>query len=758
LQAFFIMKTRIYNLFNKIQNRILRVTAIITVVVIILALLIISFLSPISKFLIEKYSEKYAGRKIVMSWLYVNPFTGRFHAHDLKIMENKSDSSFIRIQDCSFNISFYKLFSKKLDVSAITLEKLRINIVENKSSFNWDGFFTRDTLKPKSVSPAPLEFSFRDIRLINSEVVYSETSIPVHYYTTKINVQCPVIQWDSDTSSFTYDFNFLEKSGHVKGFFSMNFKDLDYHLKTSFDSFDMKSLDQYIKEFSEYGYFSAMLNANLNAHGNFHDAKNLIATGKLGISDFHFGKSKGDDYLRFSKLLLNIDTLSPVNKKYLFKTVLLDSAYVKYQRYDSLDNFSQMIGDKGAHISKAHSEHHAENIIFQIADYIASVAKDLVNSNYRADTLLVSNAHAHYDDFSLAQQFSVSVNPLTISASHVDTRFERTDLNIKAKINPFGNLEVHLNVNPTDFGDFLLDFNLRNLPIPLFNPYLVTYTSYPFDNGSLALSGKWKVKDNQITSLNHLLINNPTLAERVKEEDAKKRSMRLILFLIRDVHREIEHTIPINGNLNNPHYVLSSAIWQVLANILVKPTSYPYTEIKAESEEKKRIPVLLEWKLMQRKPERDQNTELGKVSRHLFFHPGAKVVITPYSFKEKEKEMLLMFEARKLFYLSQQRTSSKQLTETDSVAINKLSIRNPAFLVFLQTSSDSKLVFSNQEKALLVVGQARIDELYLKLINDRQKSVLNYFREKGYADRVTVKESKNDIPASGFSHYLLDVF
>ncbi len=61
--------------------------------------------SLIAKYVIEKYSEKYTGRKITMDRAYVNPLTGYFHLSNLKIYEHKSDSIFISIEGLSANLN-----------------------------------------------------------------------------------------------------------------------------------------------------------------------------------------------------------------------------------------------------------------------------------------------------------------------------------------------------------------------------------------------------------------------------------------------------------------------------------------------------------------------------------------------------------------------------------------------------------------------------------------------------------------------------
>jgi hypothetical protein len=743
--------------FNRITNKFLRITAVILSVTFALLVIVILFISPISKYLIEKYSEKYTGRKIEMSWLYVNPFSGRIHAYGLIIHEKKSKSNFITAGDCSFNISLMKLRSSAIDVSSITLDHLWINIIENKSSFNWDGFFTADTTKPKTkpTNSNHWRYSFRDIHLLNAEVVYSETSIPVHYKATKLNVECPFIQSESDTSIFKYDFTFQEHDGGISGRFKMNFKNLDYNLRTVLNDFDMKTLDQYLKEFLDYGNFAARLDADIKAKGNFHDAKILVASGKLGISNFHFGRTVDEDYLRFSKLQFDIDTLSPLNKKYLFQSIILDSAFVKYQLFDSLDNFSRMIGAKGEKVSSAYSEHARENIVFQIVHYIAQVAEDIIHSDYRADELKITNAKALFEDYSLAQKFAVSVSPVNIIAEHVDTRAKRSEIKLHSKINPFGTMDISLNVNPLDFGDFNLGYSIAGIPVPLFNPYSITYTSYPFNDGIISMNGNWLVKDKKIISTNHILVQKAALATKVKKEDAKKLPVRVALFFVRDVDRQIDLSIPITGDLKNPKYHLRSVIIQAVKNLFIKPSLFPVKQIQSTFSDDNKNYDIVEWPTMQAKMNLVHEAQLRKISRYLLFHPKSHITVVPCYYEEREKEALLFFEAKKRFYFSQTHQSRNLISKSDSASIDRMSVKNPAFIRFLHQESATDKDCSVQAKCYHVIGQAQAEADYKKLNTNRKLYLENFFKERNQSDRLTFGQTVKEIPASGFSHYRL---
>jgi len=107
-----------------------KILLIISGIIIIIVLVVFIFISPITKYLIQKYDEKYTGRKITLSWAYVNPFTGYIHLSHLKIFEYKSDSVFISMNGLSANINVFKLFSGTVKVSNLTFDQPVARIIQ----------------------------------------------------------------------------------------------------------------------------------------------------------------------------------------------------------------------------------------------------------------------------------------------------------------------------------------------------------------------------------------------------------------------------------------------------------------------------------------------------------------------------------------------------------------------------------------------------------------------------------------------------
>lgn len=69
------------------------------ITVIVFVTVVIAIISPLTKYLIQKYDVKYTGRETKMDWVYVNPFTGYVHFKNLKVYELKGDTVFFLQRD-----------------------------------------------------------------------------------------------------------------------------------------------------------------------------------------------------------------------------------------------------------------------------------------------------------------------------------------------------------------------------------------------------------------------------------------------------------------------------------------------------------------------------------------------------------------------------------------------------------------------------------------------------------------------------------
>lgn len=472
---------------TKLKKTILTIILTITIVV----TLVIVFISPIAKYLVEKYDVKYTGREISMDYAYVNPFTGYVFMKNVNIKELKSDSIFIFSKGISAQLNMFKLFNKTYEISHITLNQPIIIISQTNKKINFDDIIKKFTPKKTSVKKTPLHFNMLNMKINDGIIYYRENTFPINLSVVKVNIESKGLKWDMDTLNAKVSLLSGNGPGGIDGNITINLKNLNYKLDAVINKLQLQFLEQYFKKMSNYGSFEAVLDANLKTTGNFKDAQNINAKGMVTLHNFHFGETASNDFASFDKFILQVRDLNPKNKKYLLDSISLSKPYFKFEKYDYLDNVQMMFGKKGTVVAGAANNTQEFNLILEIGNYIKALAKNFFKSDYKVNRLAIYKGDFTYNDYTLNEKFSISASPIDIIADSIDKNNSRVKLFFNAGLKPFGNAKVNLSINPKDSSDFDLNYNITKVPISLFNPYLIKYTSFPLDRGSIELNGAW---------------------------------------------------------------------------------------------------------------------------------------------------------------------------------------------------------------------------------------------------------------------------
>jgi len=739
----------------KISSKWKRIIIVLLISVIAIVAVVIIFISPIAKYLVEKHSEEYSGRKIKIGWLYLNPFTGFAHFSDLKVYEAKSDSVFFSAKSLSVDFAMMKLFNKTYEISDISIDGLQSTIIQyERNNFNFNDLVEKFSPKNKTDTlKEPVHFNIFNIQITNSEFRYKQPHINVDYFVRDINLESAGKRWDVDTIASKLSFSSGPSTGDIKAVSTINLKTLDYSTKAVIKKFDLSFFEQYILDLANYSYFKANLDADITATGNFHDQLALKASGQASINDFHLGKSVTDQYLSFDQLQSSISELNPLDNKYIFDSLILVHPTFKYERYDSLDNIQQMFGRKGSNVTDAHHDPTRFNLILEIADYVKVIVENFLHSYYKIDRVAINRADLKFNDFSTREKFSIAASPLYLSADSIDKSDKRVRIAIKSGVQPYGTILLNLSVNPNDYGDFDLTYGINKLSLPMLNPYFITYTSFPLDRGTVDFNGIWKVRNSFIESSNHLLVLDPRVHARIKSKDAKWIPLPLVMAFVRERSNVIDYEIPVTGDMKNPKFRLKNVIIDLLENILIKPPSIPYMVHVREQERKIEKSQYVQWDLRESRLTELQEKFVGKIADFLKENASAELDVYPNQFEEKEKEYLLLFEAKKKYFLMTQRNNAKVLNEQDSLAVEKMSVKDPSFVNYVTKWAGNQLTFTIQEKCQSFVGLALVNADFDHLKKARTNVFLSFFEKDGTDKRLHIHAAENTIPYNGFSFY-----
>lgn len=740
-----------------LRKRIKKILVIIVGFIVVGMGLVIAFASPIGKYLIEKYSVKYTGRQIKMDWVYINPFTGHVHFSNFKIYTAQGNDIFFSAEGISASITLHKILSKEYEFTGVTLDKpYGVVVIQNKHRFNFSDIVDKlkSDKKDTNASPKPpVRFDILDVNIIDGTFYLYDTLAGINYFIKKFNFKSAGMTWES--KSFNSDFSFDPGigGGHVKGQFAMNVETLDYNYHFNFQRFDLAIIGQYLRSIENYGSFSANMDADILAKGNFKDAEKVDTRGRVSINDFHFGKDKNEDYVSFDTLLLAMNEINPKQHLYNIDSLKLTHPYFKYEKYDYLDNVETMFGKKVSNVTAVKSDKEQFNLIVTLARYLVNISKNFFKSAYKINTLAVNRADLKFNDYSLNERFSIEASPLYLKVDSIDKKKGMVNVLLTSGIKPYGDLKITASIDPRDSESFTLNYFFEKIPLSVFNPYLISYTSFPLGSGTIELNGKWIVKQGMIQSENHILMVDPFLAKRMKNRGIKWIPMWLVMAFVRDNGDAIDYQVPITGNLKSPTFHLSNVFFSILSNIFSKPPGTPYRFKVKQLEDEINDSLALKWEMRQSNMSSRQKKFVGLVADFLATTPNASIVIYPEQYELKEKEYILLYEAKKKYYLSIHPEVSKSFTEKDSECVDKMSVKDSSFVRYLNKHTRNRLLFTVQDKCSVIVDTAFVNMKFYELNRARRNVFMSYFKARGVANRVKFFAPKNYVPYNGFSFY-----
>ena len=715
---------------------------------------VIACLSPVAKYLLQKYDKEFIiGREITVESAFVNPFTGYVSFSGIKIYEESGDSVFISAKRLSGNFAMLKLLRETYEIDDLILEEPKVYIIQTKDSLNFKDIVEFYTPKgPPKKRKGPLQLNLLNMKIVKGEFFYFEQIIPVRYSVRRFNAGSPGLMWETNFMNVDFDFLSGEDSGEIKGSIVVDKDNGNYKLTARVNKYDLRFLEQYLRDLSNFGRFRANMDADFKAAGNFKKTQNINTSGMFVINEFHVGKKINEDYASFKKFTLKIEQLNPQNKIYLFDSVSLVRPFVKFELYDYLNNIEMMFGVKGTKAAN-HSEF---NIIVEIGKYIEQLARNFLRSDYKINRLAIYDGDFRYHDFTLSEKFAVSANPVYFIADSIKRDNKPVEFSFHTGIKPYGNASVFISINPKDSSDFDFHYNFDQIPITLFNPYLIRYTSFPLDRGTLELKGKWRVRNGHITSMNRLTIVDPRVYNRVRNEENQRVPMRLITYLVRERGNVIDYEIPVTGNLKDPKFHFKDVILDITENVFAKPVRASYITKVRKLERKIEKSRVLRWEMRQNTLSEDQDKFLRNLSGFLLENPGVSLNINQSVHAEKEKEYILLYEAKKRYYLSKHKKGGDRLTTQEEEEIAFMSIKDSLFIDFLDRQTKQPLLFTIQDKCLALIGEKKVDLKFMQLLKDRESAFLNYFKDRQIANRIKIMPREDKIPYNGFSFYRID--
>jgi len=205
--------------------------------------------------------------------------------------------------------------------------------------------------------------------------------------------------------------------------------------------------------------------------------------------------------------------------------------------------------------------------------------------------------------------------------------------------------------------------------------------------------------------------------------------------------------------LKNPTFHLKDIIFNALENIIVKPVTTPYRihvkNIEADIEKS----LSMKWEMHRGDLDGTQKKFVKGLVEYLSKNPEASIVVHPKLYLVKEIEYIELFEAKKKYFMTLHDNRESIPDKNDSTLIDEMSIRNKSFTAYLNKATNGNLLYTVQDKSVLLIGWKIINSKLRHLSKVREHAFMEYFREKGLEKQVRFAPTEVVIPFNGYSLY-----
>jgi hypothetical protein len=397
-----------------------------------------------------------------------------------------------------------------------------------------------------------------------------------------------------------------------------------------------------------------------------------------------------------------------------------------------------------------------------LAGYISDLAKEVIITDYRVRRFSITGGETDYYDHTLEDEFHLNLNHLFFDVQQLNSSMGRASIDFSTVVNKGGLIKAEISVNPKDFMDFDVRYELTNVAVIDYNPYSIFNIAYPFTRGKFNYTGSIVVKNHKIKMDNNVFVEKIYAGKKVKNKTAVSLPVKLALAILRDKKGNITLTVPVEGDLNDPKFKWWKIVVQVLKNLISKAAAAPGNLLASAFGGNEDDFREIKFDYGQDALAEKQLARLENVKKVLDDKPELVVQFNQALDSAKDLEYLTRFEAKKRFYIETRHRSSSQdsLSNEDLININNISITDTGFVGYLDRKLNSKdPMRSTLEKCATLIGKQPLESLRKKRVENRNRSLENYLKtklnipENRYA--ISINSDPKNVPEDNIPRYLI---
>jgi len=206
----------------------------------------------------------------------------------------------------------------------------------------------------------------------------------------------------------------------------------------------------------------------------------------------------------------------------------------------------------------------------------------LETMSLRFDEIRLEDGSVRFLDRTTEPAFSEDMSKMDLKVTGLGNKpGQRAKLVFTSVIGADGALDVRGDLGAVGAPLYLdLVGEIRDLKLPVVNPYADQTLAWLIRQGNLQYKFNLKVENDQITSMNEVVVQKLRVAKSTRPDDQVKSRLGmplgLIVALIKDGDGNIVVKVPVAGSFKDPKWDLSETIWASIKNVLVNVLKAPF--------------------------------------------------------------------------------------------------------------------------------------------------------------------------------------
>ncbi|MTI32428.1 DUF748 domain-containing protein [Xanthovirga aplysinae] len=561
-------------------------------------------------------------------------------------------------------------------------------------------------------------------------LTYRLDSVEIH--SEKVNYHSPELRGDL---SF-----WVENGGKVvsKVYYNLNSKVYDLNLEL--EDFLINQFTPYLKDRLNFTALDGKLTNKVHMAGDLDEPLTFTLSGFNQLDQLSLKDEENVEILSFKQLSTLIDSIDTKNSLCYLQSLEINEPYLKFELFQDRNTYTTLIKEKTKKAQGTKSEEKQLGQRYSTPEKEREkggpspptqeevFAEERNPLKYLVKDLKINQAILLFYDFTLGELFKYRLDHLNISGKNIAYNNEYNQFNIESNLNQKGHIEARLDLNPNNYPDMRLVYDIYDMDMTDFNPYSVYYTGYPIEEGVYRHESKNRVTSHFLNSGNEIVMRDIKLGNKQKENAEFNLPWKFAISVLRDVEGNVNVSLPVEGNLDDPDFQLGKVVWQAIQNLVTKAVEAParfLAETFGLSEEKVRF---IAFDYLQERPNAEQTKTLDIIAQILDTREGIEVKFNQETDVEEERNRLMIFEAKKRYYIRKNHLDKDVvLLSVDVDKINSIDDDDKKFRRYLfwetETYADETPLI---EQCRLLVGDEFADEAVNSIVDSRNKYIDNY--------------------------------